>query len=61
MHEEPGWIELIAGLRTEDGRAPNESIVHLGESVTVGSVEAARKSTHHFETRLLGCGVDDGL
>jgi len=56
--EETGWVEHIACLGAEDGRASYEPRLHFVKGITVGSVEAAGESAHYFEVRLLLCGID---
>lgn len=59
--EEPGGVQLVAGLTAHDGGRTNSTSRHLVECVTVGGIEATGETAHHFQFGLLGCCVEDGL
>lgn len=61
--EETTWIQLVAGLRPEDGWSTDIAISHASMSIAVGCVEAAREAANDLLVRefLDGgiVGVDD--
>jgi hypothetical protein len=64
-HEEAAGIELVAGLRAEDGWGADVTVRHAPVGVAVGGVEAAGEAADYFLgwVVLLGfaVGVDYGL
>jgi hypothetical protein len=64
-HEEAAGIELVAGLRAEDGWCADVAVGHAPVGVAVGGVEAAGEAADYFLgwVVLLGfaVGVDYGL
>ena len=64
-HEEAAGIELVAGLRAEDGWGADVAVCHALVGVAVGGVEAAGEAADYFLgwVVLLGfaVGVDYGL
>lgn len=59
--EEPGGVQLVAGLTAHDGGSTNSTSGHLVECITVGGIEATGETAHYFEFGLLGCCIEDGL
>lgn len=59
--EEAGGIKLVAGLTAHDGGGANGAGRHLGEGISIGSIEATGKTAHHLEVRLLVSGIQDRL
>ena len=59
--EEAGRVQLVAGLRAEDGGAADRACVASAPGVAVGGVEAAGEAAEDFEVRFCFRGVDDGL
>jgi hypothetical protein len=59
--EEAGRVELVAGLRAEDGGPPDGAVGDAREGVAVGGVEAAGEAAEDLEVGLCAGGVEDGL